>query len=665
MRDSMNGSRLGSPGVSSEEEKADPEEEMNVVVKTDPSGRYLKFNELLGEGAFKKVYKALDELEGREVAWNEIQIQGRSFTAEERARLQAEIQIGTELHHPNIISFYASWLDPETKNMVFITELFTGGTLRQYRRKYSKLNMKAIKRWSRQILEGLAYLHYEHDPPIIHRDLKCDNIFINGHIGEVKIGDLGLATLSRKTQCGMSVLGTPEFMAPEMYEEQYDELVDIYAFGMCLLELVTCQFPYKECENAAQIYRKVSKGIGPQSLAQVLDQNPSMYAFIRKCLAPRENRPTARQLLEDPFLSALSPHSRRDTRESLFSDTFVSPKEDATALAGSPEEDPVQHMKGFIDSHLSIESLQSEPTLQSEPSIDASTIGGYQSKIVQTVSQKQFGSEFKVSGEEAANGMIEIKVRMPSRTDPEKKVKSISFQFDPQKDTARKVAQEMALAFDLSTLDETICAAAIDSEIHKFPFVSSPRVVEMNGSAKEAHLNGHAETEEDSLRNYPSKSKSSSNGYLDTGLGVYPKLAIENPMMEHFQALLENGEDNDILILCGEVEFPAHKVILSARSKVLKAMLKDDKVKESGTLKLEISPKVMRVVLFYIYTGSLPLSAAILIRKRQEEMFQASEALEMPRFKQIIDSFLKEKMEDLYGGDRGELLSYSQRSLSL
>lgn len=52
--------------------------------------------------------------------------------------------------------------------------------------------------------------------------------------------------------------GTPEFMAPELYEEEYNELVDIYAFGMCLLELVTVEYPYVECTNAAQIYKKVS-----------------------------------------------------------------------------------------------------------------------------------------------------------------------------------------------------------------------------------------------------------------------------------------------------------------------------------------------------------------------------------------------------------------------
>lgn len=53
-------------------------------------------------------------------------------------------------------------------------------------------------------------------------------------------------------------LGTPEFMAPELYEEEYNELVDIYAFGMCLLELVTVEYPYVECTNAAQIYKKVT-----------------------------------------------------------------------------------------------------------------------------------------------------------------------------------------------------------------------------------------------------------------------------------------------------------------------------------------------------------------------------------------------------------------------
>lgn len=54
------------------------------------------------------------------------------------------------------------------------------------------------------------------------------------------------------------VLGTPEFMAPELYEENYNELVDIYSFGMCLLEMLTAEYPYSECTNPAQIYKKVT-----------------------------------------------------------------------------------------------------------------------------------------------------------------------------------------------------------------------------------------------------------------------------------------------------------------------------------------------------------------------------------------------------------------------
>ena len=138
---------------------------------------------------------------------------------------------------------------------------------------------KVLRSWCRQILKGLHFLHTR-TPPIIHRDLKCDNIFITGPTGSVKIGDLGLATLMR-TSFAKSVIGkdrraganpsvagegflidrpvgTPEFMAPEMYEERYDESVDVYAFGMCMLEMGTSEYPYSECQNAAQIYRKVT-----------------------------------------------------------------------------------------------------------------------------------------------------------------------------------------------------------------------------------------------------------------------------------------------------------------------------------------------------------------------------------------------------------------------
>ncbi len=65
-------------------------------------------------------------------------------------------------------------------------------------------------------------------------------MFINSNSGEIRIGDLGLST-TMKASHAKSVLGTPEFMAPELYEEHYGQGVDIYAFGMCMLEMVTLE----------------------------------------------------------------------------------------------------------------------------------------------------------------------------------------------------------------------------------------------------------------------------------------------------------------------------------------------------------------------------------------------------------------------------------------
>ncbi|XP_057804257.1 probable serine/threonine-protein kinase WNK3 isoform X2 [Salvia miltiorrhiza] len=281
--------------------EADPDEGDTEpeFVEVDPSGRYGRYREVLGKGAFKKVYKAFDELEGIEVAWNQVKVSDLLRNSVDLERLYSEVHLLKTLKHKNIIKFYNSWVDTRNEHINFITEIFTSGNLRQYRKKHKHVDVRALKKWSRQILEGLLYLH-SHDPPVIHRDLKCDNIFVNGNQGEVKIGDLGLAAILEQARAAHSVIGTPEFMAPELYEEEYNELVDIYAFGMCLLELVTLEYPYIECANAAQIYKKVTAGIKPASLVKVKD--PDVRIFIEKCIAKVSDRMSAKQLLMDPFL---------------------------------------------------------------------------------------------------------------------------------------------------------------------------------------------------------------------------------------------------------------------------------------------------------------------------------------------------------------------------
>lgn len=77
----------------------------------------------------------------------------------------------------------------------------------RYLKRFKVMKPKVLRSWCRQILKGLLFLHTR-TPPIIHRDLKCDNIFITGPTGSVKIGDLGLATLKRAS-FAKSVIGNP------------------------------------------------------------------------------------------------------------------------------------------------------------------------------------------------------------------------------------------------------------------------------------------------------------------------------------------------------------------------------------------------------------------------------------------------------------------------
>ncbi|XP_073284194.1 probable serine/threonine-protein kinase WNK3 [Primulina huaijiensis] len=392
----------------SDPEDSDSEPEF---VEVDTSGRYGRYKEVLGKGAFKKVYRAFDEREGIEVAWNQVKIADLMRNSVDFERLYSEVHLLKTLKHKNIIKFYNSWIDPKNEHINFITEIFTSGTLRQYRKKHKHVDVRALKNWSRQILEGLSYLH-SHDPPVIHRDLKCDNIFVNGNQGEVKIGDLGLAAILQQARSAHSVIGTPEFMAPELYEEEYNELVDIYAFGMSLLELVTFEYPYVECANAAQIYKKVTAGIKPASLEKVKD--PGVRSFIEKCIAEVSERLSARELLMDPFLL--------------------------------PDE----------------ESGSRGRCLQSQP-LDADDNGNQLDRGKNSEDSTPEGSrDFTVHGQRKDHNTIFLKLRI---ADSSGHIRNIHFPFDIEVDTSTAVASEMVEELDLTDHDVSLISAMIDSEI--------------------------------------------------------------------------------------------------------------------------------------------------------------------------------------------------------
>ncbi|KAL7138889.1 hypothetical protein ABFS83_09G013400 [Erythranthe nasuta] len=383
-------------------------------VEVDPSGRYGRYKEILGKGAFKKVYRAFDEREGIEVAWNQVKVADLLRNAVDLERLYSEVHLLKTLKHKNIIKFYNSWVDTKNEHINFITEIFTSGNLRQYRKKHKHVDVRALKKWSKQILEGLLYLH-SHDPPVIHRDVKCDNIFVNGNQGEVKIGDLGLAAILQQARSAHSVIGTPEFMAPELYEEEYNELVDIYAFGMCLLELVTLEYPYIECANAAQIYKKVTNGIKPASLEKVKD--PGVRKFIEKCISRVSNRLSANELLMDPFLQ---------------------PDDDSGSIGRS-----LQPQSSNANANANADDNGKQHDTGKDTVLEGSR-------------------DFMLQGQRKDQNTIFLKLRI---ADSSGHVRNIHFPFDIEVDTSTDVASEMVEELDLTDHDVTVIASMIDSEI--------------------------------------------------------------------------------------------------------------------------------------------------------------------------------------------------------
>lgn len=482
-------------------------------VERDPTGRYIRFNEVLGKGAFKTVYKAFDEVDGIEVAWNRIKINNLMQLPDGLEKLYSEVHLLTSLEHDNIINLHYSWVDDKKKTVNLITELFTSGNLRLYRQKHKNADMKAVKHWARQILQGLVYLH-SHSPPIIHRDLKCDNIFINGNYGEVKIGDLGLATVMQQPTAH-SVIGTPEFMAPELYEEEYNELVDIYAFGMCMLEMVTFEYPYLECKNPAQIYKKVTSGIKPASLDKVNDIQ--VKDFIEKCLAPASMRLPATELLKDPFLQ---PDNQRIlTHEPTHTHT-------TNKLPRTPCRNKSWPRLGVLENN---DYWQNSPR-NSLPSPRNQVL-----KFVRTRNR----NEFRLRGRRTDSHSVSLTMRISEASG---KVKNIQFDFYLESDTASKVAAEMVEQLELADQDVAFIAEFIDHLIRQiapsWKPLSTPILTPTNKSQNQSYSSSQKQDEEYLHMSVSSSSSSSSSSSKSIEKGHDGELKLELDSIEaHYDEL--------------------------------------------------------------------------------------------------------------------------------
>lgn len=408
------------------------------TVETSPNGRYIRYSSVLGKGAYKTVYKAFDTEEALEVAWNKLHVD--RLSEHDLEKVSNEVSLLRQVNHKNIIHFYDTWRGIDSngnQSINFITEQMMSGTLKEYLRKAKAIKLKVIRRWCWNILEAISYLHSQ-DPPIMHRDLKCDNIFINGHVGEVKIGDLGLSGVKEREKAD-SVIGTPEFMAPELYEESYTEKVDIYAFGMCLLEIVSMEYPYSECNNMAQIFKKVFGGEKPKAFDMLIDGD--VKHVISACLEREAKRPSAHDLLDHPLFKDWEKDS------GVASNLFL--------VKGSSETVTVNNTTARLSASKKFPNVK-EIIDWSDP---------LKRNVLVTLKEGEGGlaDDQQVSVVAAKeNGGFYIGLEIPIRD----AVKRVEFTFDPFEDSSQHIAQEMVAEFDLGGEKLAMIQREIDLQVN-------------------------------------------------------------------------------------------------------------------------------------------------------------------------------------------------------
>ncbi|XP_041123029.1 mitogen-activated protein kinase kinase kinase 3-like [Polyodon spathula] len=275
-------------------------QERNVPTKSPSAPVNWRRGKLLGQGAFGRVYLCYDVDTGRELAAKQVQFDPESpETSKEVSALECEIQLLKNLRHERIVQYYGCLRDKADKTLTIFMEYMPGGSVKDQLKAYGALTENVTRKYTRQILEGMSYLHSN---MIVHRDIKGANI-LRDSAGNVKLGDFGaskrLQTICMSGTGIRSVTGTPYWMSPEVISgEGYGRKADVWSLGCTVVEMLTEKPPWAEFEAMAAIFKIATQPTNPQLPSHISDH---CRDFLKRIFVEAKHRPSAEELLRHPI----------------------------------------------------------------------------------------------------------------------------------------------------------------------------------------------------------------------------------------------------------------------------------------------------------------------------------------------------------------------------
>ena len=241
----------------------------------------------LGKGSYGTVYVVRSKLDKNTYVMKKMEL--NHLKESQQRECYREVSILRKVSHPNIIKYYSSFLENESLCIIMeyaeLGDLYT--LIKHYKRHQKFFEEIILWRIAFEVLNGLEYLHSNN---IIHRDIKCLNLFLSKD-HHVKIGDLGVSTITSLGGMHCTRVGTPLYLSPELVKQvPYDYKTDIWSFGCSLYHLASLDPPFTG-NNLIVLGNNIVKG-RPKEL-------PGFYSnelkdFIGKMLTKKpEKRPSA------------------------------------------------------------------------------------------------------------------------------------------------------------------------------------------------------------------------------------------------------------------------------------------------------------------------------------------------------------------------------------